>query len=384
MNQIEPARRVLVFVNHFHPYAGGLETAVLELYAKLRELHPNVCVDVVCNNTEKAPEEETVRGLDVHRMDCRTFLGGRYSAPKLRSLIRILSKLKERQYDLINTHTRFFINTVIGFCVAKWRGVPHVHTEHGASFTRVENWFVSMISVLFDQTLGRMVLSLADTVVANSAASARFAKRLGARHPVVTPNGVDAASRVFDGDFSNKEASSLIFVGRLVFGKGVQDLLAALRDVHQPWKLRVVGDGPFRKDLEVLTKQYGLTEYVQFLGQLEKDGVHCQLARSQIFISPTFTEGFGMTVIEAGLEGCAVIASNVGGPAEIIDDGVDGCLIDGFEKRSPERVARLRDKVVDLLDNSVLARTFGERLNRKVTEHYTLEMSTRAYWAFIA
>lgn len=372
--------RILVFVNHFYPYRGGLENAVLDLYATLKQNQPAVEIDVVCNDTERAGAEERVQGLNVYRISCWNMLGKTYSVPRPISLLRILKRLKGRNYLFVNTHTRFFVNAVIGYFVAKSRSIPLIHTEHGASFTRVSRFLVNVLSFLFDQTWGRMILRGADAVVTPSQSAQSFAVKLGAVDPTVIPNGIHVQNSVFNGDFSKKEPGSLIFVGRLVSGKGVQDLLSVLKDIPIPWKLHVVGDGNYAEILRAQVLQTGLTDRIHFTGLLQPDEVHKRLAHSQIFVNPSYTEGFSMTTLEAGLEGCAVIATDAGGPSDIIDDGVDGYIIPGFNNRDESRFIDLRDILERLLRDPEACREMGQRLREKIKNKYDWGKTARAYY----
>ena len=376
------SKRILVFTNHFYPYRGGLENAVLELYSTMKALHPEIEIDVICNNTEDVNPYEEYRGLNIHRIACWNILGRTYSIPKPWHIHETLCRLKNRRYRFVNTHTRFFINSAIGFFFAKLHGIRLVHTEHGASFTKLKNPLVTLVSFVFDQTLGRLILTQADEVVVVSKAAGRFARRLGAKKIQRIPNGIEVADKVFDDDFSKKEKNSLVFVGRLVYGKGVQDLLFVLKDIHGDWKLRIVGIGNYQEKLKELVQEYNLEDKVEFPGLLESTEVHRLLSKSRIFINPTYTEGFGITTMEAGLEGCAVVASNVGGQPDIIDDGMDGFLVDGFEKKEQRRFELLRDRIEKLLGDTMLCRTFGERISKKVTERFNWERTAEAYFRF--
>ena len=372
--------RILVFVNHFYPYIGGLENSVLRIYGTMKALYPKVEIDVVCNNTESVTEFETHRGLNIYRMECWNMLGRRYSVPKPGAIRRTLKNLRDHEYDFINAHTRFFVNSLIGFLYAKVRRIPYVHTEQGASFTKLDSAWVSSISYLVDQTFGRLIITGADRVVAISTAAGRFAQKLGANGFQVVHHGIDPGEAVFDGNFKKKTPRSLVCIGRLVYGKGIQDLLRVMKEIQTEWTLKIVGDGPYKGELERLVHEYRLDEQVEFCGFMNAHGVHALLARSRVFINPTYTEGFGITTIEAGLEGCTVIASYVGGQADIIEDGVDGFLIDGFENQEARRFDLMKAKIELLLKDAKLCRTLGQRLREKVIDEFSWEKAAEAYY----
>ncbi len=374
------SNRILVMVSHFCPHVGGLENSVLQIYTTMRTLYPHLEVDITCNNTEGAPGSEVYRGLHVYRTDCWKLLGGRYPIPRPGSLIRTLRMLSSRDYLFVNTHTRYFIDSLIGCIYAKLRRIPFIHTEQGASFTRVRSPFIRLASYLIDQTFGRIVLSLADELVTVSTAAGAFVLRLGGRDCHLIRHGVHAGSMAFDAAHSTKAPGSIVFVGRLVYEKGAQDLLYVLKDVRPDWHLKIVGDGDYRAALVQLVQDHGLEDRVEFCGFMDPGEVHELLARSLIFVNPTYAEGFGMVTIEAGLEGCAVIASNVGGQADIVEHGVDGFLIDGYEKLEKSRFGPLRERIEQLLRDPDLCRVFGQRMQKKVLTEFTWQKAAEAYY----
>lgn len=141
-------------------------------------------------------------------------------------------------------------------------------------------------------------------------------------------NGVDIADNKY---YKRKQKSRvrLIFIGRLVFEKGVHKILAALANLPKEvdFEFSVVGDGPERDELERLTEKYGLNGKVNFLGT--RRDVSELLSEHDIFIHlPECEEGLGITILEAMAAGCICICESRGGIPEIITDGVNGYLVD--------------------------------------------------------
>lgn len=141
-------------------------------------------------------------------------------------------------------------------------------------------------------------------------------------------NGTDTSSFSPDIKSGIHDPVRLIFVGRLVKEKGVQTTLQALNQLPKVynWKFDIVGDGPYRKDLEKQVKLLDLTDRVHFCGN-RKD-IPELLRKHDIFIHmPEWEEGFGITVIEAMATGVICICKAKGGIPEIISNGVDGILL---------------------------------------------------------
>lgn len=128
---------------------------------------------------------------------------------------------------------------------------------------------------------------------------------------------------------SEKTELQLIYVGRLIPEKGVQNTLKALAAIQKqiPFVFTVVGEGPYREDLEALVEKLQLRERVRFIGR--RTDVPKLLANADVFVHlPVWEEGFGITVIEAMAAGVMCIVNNRGALPEIVDDGVNGFVIE--------------------------------------------------------
>lgn len=119
-------------------------------------------------------------------------------------------------------------------------------------------------------------------------------------------------------------SNEVIFVGRLAAEKGLDTLLAAWRQLTEPIRLRIAGDGPLR---ESLRRQAAADGRIEWLGQQPLPAV-CQLLQSALaLVLPTHSpETFGRAIIEAYATGLPVIVSNLGGQASLVREGVTGRL----------------------------------------------------------
>lgn len=120
----------------------------------------------------------------------------------------------------------------------------------------------------------------------------------------------------------------LIYVGRLIPEKGIQNTLQVLSKLRNrvPFLFTVVGDGSYRETLETLTKHLGLEDWVRFRGN--RNDVPEQLAQADVFVHlPEWDEGFGITVIEALAAGCVCVVNQRGALPEIIDNGKNGYVV---------------------------------------------------------
>lgn len=154
----------------------------------------------------------------------------------------------------------------------------------------------------------------------------------------VVPNGTDlgrfaarsdAAALRLKAELALPPAALLFgTVGRLNEAKQQHLLLRALRrllDRGVPAALVVAGDGPLRAPLEQLTGELALQDHVRWLGA--RDDVPALLAAMDVFVLPSRTEGWSLALVEASAAGLPIVASRVGGNAEIVQDGATGLLV---------------------------------------------------------
>ncbi|HSW91232.1 MAG TPA: glycosyltransferase [Candidatus Saccharimonadales bacterium] len=176
------------------------------------------------------------------------------------------------------------------------------------------------------------------------------------------PNGeVKAKMRVvYNGAFdSNKHVSkykkfTFISTGRLVTDKGIKELIEAfirLNDRHPETRLYLVGDGPEKSSFEELARMH---KSVSFLGY-KQDPLE-YVAKSHVFILPTYHEGFSLAIVEACMLAMPIITTNVGGNPEIIKDRKTGLMIpirnDESLERSMEELYNNKDLAAELGKNA--------------------------------
>ena len=173
-----------------------------------------------------------------------------------------------------------------------------------------------------------------DRVTAISKHLVDQAATLGRKDAMLIPNGVPyhqlrEAAKKFP-----KVPGRILFVGRLESVKGVDVLLRAfmplVRDPHQDvptMQLRIVGGGSLRAELENLSEQLNLSQWVKFCGRLDGDALNREYAEAEIFCGLSRSEALGNVFLEAQAAGCAVVATSVGGIPDIVENGRTGILV---------------------------------------------------------
>ena len=186
----------------------------------------------------------------------------------------------------------------------------------------------------------------------------------------VKPNSVDDPGEPASAPSTSDYA---VFLGRLSREKGVDVLLRAwVRSKLGAYRrLVIAGDGPQRADLEQLGAGLGLyPPAVTFTGRLAPEAAQRLLRNSRVLIAPSIGyETFGLAVIEAFSHGRPVIASHLGGLAELVDHETNGL------SAGPTDVTALSQAFDQILGNAGLTDTLGDNARQTYLRRYTPEMN---------
>lgn len=231
----------------------------------------------------------------------------------------------------------------------------------------------------FDRAMGRF----ATTTLACSQAARRFrVDELGYRPDdiAVVPNAVDLAAfrRPLDRSAARAElgvspdALVLVCVASLTEQKGHSFLLDAFRLVRDECpeaQLLLVGDGVLRPALERQAKDEGIAA-ISFLGR--RSDVPTILAASDLFVLASVWEGLGTVLIEAGAAALPIVATNVDGIPEVVEDGITGLLV---PPRAPEALAQ---RIITLLRDPKRRGAMGRAAGERVGDRFSVQSVTRA------
>ncbi len=188
--------------------------------------------------------------------------------------------------------------------------------------------------------LVRPVVRAASVVVCASRALAEDARSLGARDVRVIPNGITVPAEVVPPE----EPPHALYVGRLSEEKGIRELAEATAGLP----LRVVGDGPLRALLP------------QTAGFVSPPEVGSYYDRAAVVVVPSRREGYGAVAREAMAHGRAIVATSVGGLADVVEDDVTGLLV------PPRDPVALRAALERLLADATLRDRLGQAARARV------------------
>jgi glycosyltransferase involved in cell wall biosynthesis len=276
---------------------------------------------------------------------------------------RLIRHMRRRRYELVHAFSltaEFWLRLVRPFVprfvfIASARDLCEAHTRG--------EWLRK-----------RWVLRGSDAIIANSRAGARItAQRNGIpsdRFDVIA-NGValpqPAISPPRETSNRTSQRTVALFAGRLVEQKNVSLLLRAcarLPPAQRPYLL-LAGSGPLEAHLRHETTALDLGADVCFLG--ERRDLLVLAAAADFLVLPSNEEGLSNVLLEAMAAGCAVVASDVGGNSELIDDGRTGLL---FPARDVERLGQA---VARLASDAPLRASLAGNAYRNVVENYSIE-----------
>jgi glycosyltransferase involved in cell wall biosynthesis len=264
-------------------------------------------------------------------------------------------------YRKLEAHSRQFPPDVVhvhgyqsGFPQAvEWaclHGLPTVYSHHGTpgnEFAPDQGFHVSV--------------SKATLLIAPSEAARAALQEISGTQKefAVVPHIVGAPQRL-SGSVAKPlvtgEVATITCVARLSPEKGIEYLLSAAQQVLRQYPMvqfLLAGDGPLRAALTRRSQELGITDHVLFHGPFDHDRLPEIMAKTDIFVLPSLTEGLPVTVIEAMAYGKPIVATRVGGIPELITDGESGLLV------RPKDPHSLAQALIQLLSNGELCARLG-------------------------
>ena len=279
------------------------------------------------------------------------------SFPTLKQLI------KEEEINIIHAHTR--VTQVLGFFLSRSNGVPMITTCHGFFRPR---WFRKAFPCW-----GTAVIAISKPVARHL--SEDFGIPQSQIHLVA--NGINLERFVMTNDFMRRQARQRLnmadepligIIARLSDVKGIDVLIKAMPDILKAIpaaKLLIAGQGPEEAVLKQLTQDMSLTAHVQFKSTVNQ--TELILPAIDVFVMPSLMEGLGLSVMEAQACGIPVVASNVGGLVDLIEDGKTGFLV---AVNNPQALA---GRIIEMLRNFPKANSMAGLARSSIEKNFSIE-----------
>lgn len=313
---------IIVFANLFKPHLGGMQKYIETFYTNI----PKKKILIITSRYQQSlKEQENFKNLHILRINSIKIINDKYYIPSLKGLGKIIQIFRENYNNNpeIHTHTRFYFINVIATYFAKKYNLKHYHFEHGSSFVKDGSFIIRTFAYIFDRTLARYTLKNAELVFPISLSVKAFLEEnfKNIKYGPVIYNSYDFKSV----EIQNKKKPKLLkllFVGRIIKSKGIYELIDACKLLSKEnfaYSLTIIGDGSERIRLQNYVRRNGLENNVTIKGPLPFEQTQEEYKNHDMLINPSYTEGLPTTVLEALANGLLIIATDVGGTKEIIN-----------------------------------------------------------------
>ncbi len=316
--------KIAFFTETFLPKVDGIVTRLTKTVQNLIELNDEVIV--FC--PEGAPTQYMgAKVIGVPAMPLPLYPELKLALPRP----AVSEALEEFQPDLVHV-----VNPAVlglgGIWLAKTNGIPLIASYHTHLPKYLEHYGMGMLEPLLWEML-KAAHNQAQLNLCTSTAMVDELREKGIQHTALWQRGVDTDAFKPDlrndlmrkkllGKFDDR-GSLLIYVGRLSAEKQIERIKPVLEAIPET-RLALVGDGPYRQQLEKIFENTATT----FVGYLSGQELASAYASGDAFLFPSSTETLGLVLLEAMAAGCPVVGANKGGIPDIITDGENGCLYD--------------------------------------------------------
>ena len=332
-----------------NPRAGGAEIHLQEIFGRL--VARGHAVTVLASGWPGAPRQETVRGLEIHRV------GGRYSFA-LRAPLYYRRVLASRAFDVVIEDLN-----KIPLYVPAWTDRPVVLIAHhlfGGSAFGAAALPVAAAAWALEHTLRVAYRGIPVQAVSESTAEDLRRHGLRDRDITVIHNGVSVEALEGTQD-ARAVDPTFLYLGRLQAYKRVDLILRAiarLREQMPSVRLIIAGRGPEEGRLKTLASQLGIASSVEFKGFVTEETKRQLFAQAWANVVTSVKEGWGITVLEAAAAGTPTVASRSPGLRDAVRDGTTGLLVPHGD------VTALADALSRLARDRGWARSLGAEARR--------------------
>lgn len=348
----------------------GAEVMLLNLAGEQMKMgiDPTICSIGERNIIEKPLETEALkRGVKIRKFRISP-------GPNIVGALKILRFAHNEKFDFIHSHG-YKGNILLGFIPKRFRKIPLITTLHGWTSTK------ALSKMKLYEWLDAKSLKHIDAVVAVNRVMLMHSmfKNNGHTNLFVVNNGIPALNFT-TGKMAPQKNCSLNrdiiefcqngfiigSIGRLSKEKGFNNLIESVYELNKTGvkaKLIIIGEGYERDNLERLTMKLGMKDNVLMPGYENKAWQYLPLF--DVFVLPSLTEGFPITILEAMQSGVPIVATRVGGVPEILDEGAAGVLV------KPGDVKVLTQEILSLLKNPAYSKNLAKKAKEIAFTRYS-------------
>lgn len=360
----------------------GAQKAILSLAADIDAQGHQVCVVTMYDKggcAESLQQEWNLPIVDLKMKDP----GERHPLAKLshfvRGLWRLRRLMRERSIDVLQTFSHY--SNMIGPPVGSISGVPIRVSSQRASLREAPTWLRRIDAAVANSSCVHMMTAVSDATrrFCIEEEGIRPEKLLTIRNGINPQPWLPADSPDQRRDRRRElgigaDAGVVTTISRLHPQKGHRFLLDAAENIlalNPACRFLIVGDGESRGEIEAAVRARGLQAAIHLLGV--RSDIPQLLWLSDVFVLPSLWEGLPNVLLEAMAAGIPVVATDVDGVSEIVDDGKTGILI---PPKDPDAIASAVNR---LLHDEALADSLRRAARQAVTERFSPVKTTASY-----
>ena len=314
--------RVVHVVRQFHPSVGGLETAVVNLAAKQREMlgidARVVTLDREFGQSRQLKHEDVVAGIPVTRIPWR----GSSRYPIAPSVLRHV-----KSADVIHVHAIDFFFDFLALSKLV-HGRKMIASTHGGFF---HTSALSKLKQVWFNIVTRLSILSYFKIVACSQSDANMFTPITGKKLELIENGIDQDR--FNGAAASTQLRTIIYFGRFAEHKRIESifpLLAALRHLNPSWRVIIAGRNADQniEQLKGMAEIHSVIEAVEFNLGPDDDNLRMLIGRASYSICLSSYEGFGLAAVEAMSAGLLPILSGIAPFQRLINETKIGLIVD--------------------------------------------------------
>ena len=373
--------KILMLTWEYPPrIVGGIARVVHDLSKRLIKDGHEVTV-VTYRDSADVPEYENDKGVNVYRVDNYMIHPNNFIDWIMQLNFNMLSKAteiinKEGGFDVIHAHD--WLVTYAAKSLKNAYDIPIVATIHATEAGRNSGIHEETQRYIND-TEWLLTYEATEVIVNSNYMKNEIQRLFGLPFDKINviPNGINLSNFTGierDYDFRRQYAMDnekiILYVGRLVYEKGVQHLIAAMPKIlsnYHDAKLIIAGRGGMMDELRAEASNLGLNDKIYFTGYLNSKQVQKMYKCADVAVFPSTYEPFGIVALEAMLAGVPTVVSDVGGLDEIVTHGVDGM------KSYAGNANSIADSVTALLYDHQLATNVSKKAKQKVKDQFNWE-----------
>lgn len=351
---------ILFITYHFPPEVGGIQTRILNYVRHLlaRKIH----VSVIVVSSKRVQNSVTVKGARIVYVPGNT-------RNLFSNLLLATKEILTNRVEVLHLYTGS--STIYGALALLLARFFFLRTS-ASIFGREDIMVGSKV---------RRIISLFSLTITSSISTNSNATRM------LLPPAMRKKAHVLYGgcEISNTNQSSpetprILFVGRLVERKGVDDLIrafAVVKDREPRACLVIVGNGAIKEKLINLAHELNLLDHIEFKGELEGKALKEEYRLCSLCVLPSknvrsdvSSEGLGLALIEAAAHGKPLVGTDQGGIPEVIENGMNGIIVKQGDWKA------LSSAILYLIQNKEVAERFGRNAMKKAKELFSWEKVT--------